>query len=71
VQSLILSAVLMIVGFQVMLIGLLADVISGNRKLLEEVLYRVRVLEMPKGQEEHDRAELARSSDRQRGRWNH
>jgi glycosyltransferase involved in cell wall biosynthesis len=71
VQSLILSAVLMIVGFQVMLIGLLADVISGNRKLLEEVLYRVRVLEMPKRQEEHDPAELARSTDHQRGRWEH
>jgi glycosyltransferase involved in cell wall biosynthesis len=71
VQSLILSAVLMIVGFQVMLIGLLADVISGNRKLLEEVLYRVRVLEMPKRQEERDPTELARSTDRQRGRWEH
>jgi glycosyltransferase involved in cell wall biosynthesis len=45
-QSLILSAVLMIVGFQVALIGLLADVISGNRKLLEDVLYRVRRLEI-------------------------
>ncbi len=33
----------MIVGFQVLLIGLLADVISANRKLLEDLLYRVRV----------------------------
>ncbi len=46
VQSLILSAVLMIVGFQIGLIGLLADVISGNRKLLEELLYRVRLMEL-------------------------
>jgi glycosyltransferase involved in cell wall biosynthesis len=46
-QSLILSAVLMIVGFQVALIGLVADVISGNRKLLEDLLYRVRRLELP------------------------
>ena len=46
VQSLILSAVLMIVGFQVLMIGLLADVISANRKLTEEVLYRVRSLEV-------------------------
>jgi glycosyltransferase involved in cell wall biosynthesis len=68
VQSLILSAVLMIVGFQVMLIGLLADVISGNRKLLEEVLYRVRVLEMPK-QEERDPAALTHGTERQPGRW--
>ena len=35
-QSLIFAAVLMIVGFQVVLIGLLADVISANRKLLED-----------------------------------
>jgi glycosyltransferase involved in cell wall biosynthesis len=42
VQSLIFSAVLMIVGIQVMLIGLLADLISANRKLIEDLLYRVR-----------------------------
>jgi glycosyltransferase involved in cell wall biosynthesis len=46
VQSLILSAVLMIVGFQVLLIGLVSDVISGNRKLLEDLLYRVRSIEL-------------------------
>jgi hypothetical protein len=46
IQSLILSAVLMIVGFQVVLIGLLADVISGTRKLLEDLLYRVRRMEL-------------------------
>lgn len=45
-QSLILSAVLMIVGFQVLLIGLMADVISASRKLTEEVLYRIRSLEL-------------------------
>ena len=45
-QSLIAAAVLMIVGFQVVLIGLLADVISGARKLLEDLLYRVRVMEL-------------------------
>jgi glycosyltransferase involved in cell wall biosynthesis len=53
VQSLIFSAVLLIVGFQVLLIGLLADVISANRKLLEELVYRVRRLEMPGGPEDH------------------
>ncbi|MEI6668427.1 MAG: glycosyltransferase family 2 protein [Acidobacteriota bacterium] len=46
VQSLIVSAVLMIVGFQIALIGLVADVISGNRKLLEDLLYRVRRMEL-------------------------
>jgi glycosyltransferase involved in cell wall biosynthesis len=52
VQSLILSAVLMIVGFQVVLIGLLADVISANRKLLEDLLYRIRSQELPQEREE-------------------
>ena len=46
VQSLVLSAVLLIVGFQILLIGLLADVISGNRKLIEDLLYRVRCMEL-------------------------
>jgi len=41
-QSLILAAVLGIVGFQTLLIGLVADLIAFNRKMLEEVLYRVR-----------------------------
>jgi glycosyltransferase involved in cell wall biosynthesis len=45
-QSLILSSILLIVGFQVALIGLVADVISGNRKLIEDLLYRVRQIEL-------------------------
>ena len=35
-----------IVGFQVLLIGLLADLIGFNRKILEEVLYRQRRSEL-------------------------
>lgn len=46
IQSLILSAILLIIGFQVLLIGLLADLTASNRKILEEVLYRVRKLEL-------------------------
>ena len=42
VQSLILAAVLTIVGFQIGLIGLIADSVSMNRKLQEEVLYHTR-----------------------------
>lgn len=44
-QSVILSAVLLIVGFQTFLIGLVADLISFNRKILEEILYRLRKTE--------------------------
>jgi glycosyltransferase involved in cell wall biosynthesis len=46
IQSVILSAVFLIVGFQVFLIGLVADLIGFNRKIQEEVLYRLRRLEM-------------------------
>jgi hypothetical protein len=56
VQSVIVSAILLIVGFQILLIGLLADLISGNRKILEEVLYRLRrvELELPTTQNNSD-----------------
>ena len=46
IQSVILAAVFLIVGFQVILIGLVADLIGFNRKILEELLYRVRTLEV-------------------------
>jgi glycosyltransferase involved in cell wall biosynthesis len=42
VQSLILAAILTIVGFQICLIGLMADLVSQNRKMIEETLYRIR-----------------------------
>jgi glycosyltransferase involved in cell wall biosynthesis len=42
VQSLILAAILAIVGFQVLLIGLIADLVRMNRKMMEEALYRLR-----------------------------
>ncbi len=51
VQSLILAAVLLIVGFQTCLIGLMADLIGFNRKILEETLYRLRRLELDRAQE--------------------
>jgi glycosyltransferase involved in cell wall biosynthesis len=46
VQSLILAAILTIVGFQIALIGLLADSSAMNRKMMEEILYRVREREL-------------------------
>lgn len=45
VQSLILSAVFLVTGFQVMLIGLVADLLSSNHKILEEVVYRLRKID--------------------------
>ena len=42
VQSVVIAGVLLIVGVQTFLIGLVADLISFNRKILEEILYRIR-----------------------------
>jgi glycosyltransferase involved in cell wall biosynthesis len=46
VQSVILAGVLMILGFQAGILGMLADLIGANRKLLQETLYRVRRMEL-------------------------
>ena len=46
IQSLILSAILIIVGFQIVLIGLVADLISINREYVENNLYRIRKSEI-------------------------
>jgi len=50
VQSLILTAILTIVGFQVLLIGLLADLVSANRRIQEDSLYRLKRLELAVGE---------------------
>ncbi|MBP5582290.1 MAG: glycosyltransferase family 2 protein, partial [Ruminococcus sp.] len=52
IQSLILTAILIMMGFQTITIGLLGDTISANRKLLEDVQYRVRKMECGKSDEE-------------------
>ena len=44
IQSLILACTLMIIGFMTFIIGLLADVMSANRKIMEDVQYHVRKL---------------------------
>lgn len=45
VQSLILACTLLIIGFITFVIGLLADTIAANRKILEDVQYHVRKME--------------------------
>ena len=46
IQSLILCAVLLIVGFHVMFFGLIADLVSKNRQLIEDCLVRTRKIEL-------------------------
>ena len=45
IQSLILSEVLLVLGGLLVIIGLIADLISVNRKLLENVEYRIQRLD--------------------------
>jgi len=44
-QSLILAAALVIIGFQTIVVGLLADVVAANRKILEDIQLRIKRLE--------------------------
>ena len=44
VQSLVLASTLLIMGFMIYVIGLQADLIAANRKILEDVQYQVRRL---------------------------
>ena len=44
VQSLLLCVALILIGVQTMVLGLQADLIAANRKILEDVQYRVRRL---------------------------
>lgn len=44
IQSLILTSVLIGMGFQTLLIAVVADLLSANRKLLEDVRYNLKVL---------------------------
>ena len=46
VQSLLLTVLLITIGFQTVLIGLVADLIGSSRALTEELLLRIRRLEL-------------------------
>ncbi len=51
VQSLILAAILLLAGFQMILTGIVADLINASRQVLEDASYRLRRMEL----EEADR----------------
>lgn len=53
IQSLILASMMIILGVMTLIVGLQADIISANRKLLEDIQYHVRKLDYEK-QEKQD-----------------
>ena len=71
VQSLILGAIFLIVGFQVLLIGLLADLMSSSRKILEETVYRVRRIELAVGPDDGTVSTVEPDEARQSGKRSH
>lgn len=54
VQSLILASILIMMGFMTIIIGLQADIIAANRKLLEDIQYRVKKMQYGMENEEKD-----------------
>lgn len=54
VQSLILSSTLMMLGFMTFIIGLQADIIAANRKLLEDIRYKVSKMYYGQSEEEKE-----------------
>jgi len=49
IQSLILAAVLLMLGWQTVMMGIQADIVAANRKLLQDIQVRVKWLEMGGG----------------------
>lgn len=45
IQSLIFGSTFIMLGFMTFVVGLQADVIANNRKLLEDIQYRVRKMD--------------------------
>jgi glycosyltransferase involved in cell wall biosynthesis len=62
-QSIILAAALLTIGFITILFGMLADLIGRNRQLVEETLLRVRRLELELSRDEEDAAPPRRRAD--------
>jgi glycosyltransferase involved in cell wall biosynthesis len=63
VQSLVLGGVLMVVGLMTVLIGVVADLIAANRRLLEMILERQRISTEPGGQARERGSETSATDD--------
>jgi len=66
IASLMAAGILITVGFLVLVFGLLADLNSSNRKMLEELLYRVRKLELHEPDDGADEREVTGAGSKDR-----
>lgn len=64
-QSLIFASTLILAGVQTIIVGLLGDVISANRKILQDIQYHVRKMDYDKesGRDEANYDKIAITSD--------
>ncbi len=60
VQSLIFASTLLLLGFMTFILGLQADIIANNRKLLEDIQYRVRRLDYHEEEKEAGKTDVRR-----------
>ena len=52
VQSLILACTLIIIGVLILIMGIMADTIAANRKILQDIQYHVKRIEYRRDDEE-------------------
>lgn len=69
IQSLILAGALLVTGTVTWLFGVLADLIGRNRQLSEEILLRMRRLELQVGQSDPRRPDAHREDEAAPRRW--
>jgi glycosyltransferase involved in cell wall biosynthesis len=55
IQSVILAAILLLAGFQMILTGIVADLIATNRSLLDDALKRIKSIELDRIEEKGER----------------
>ncbi|MBR4169353.1 MAG: glycosyltransferase family 2 protein [Lachnospiraceae bacterium] len=60
IQSLVLASTLLLLGFMTFILGLQADIIANNRKLLEDIQYRVRRIEYHEEEKEAGKTDVKR-----------
>ena len=54
IQSLVFASTLMMIGFMTFIMGLQADIIAANRKLLEDIQFRLRRMEFGENTDESE-----------------
>ncbi len=60
VQSLVFASTLLLLGFMTFILGLQADIIANNRKLLEDIQYRVRRIDYHEEDKEAGKTDVRR-----------